>query len=61
MAVAMELHTAGLAMMRQTISRTCAANPALDPNKEWRRWLYRETDPIPGDVDGPVRVRPYRP
>ena len=59
MAVALQLHEAGLAMMRQTISRACAANPALDP--EWRRWLYRETDPIPGDVDGPVRIRPYRP
>ncbi len=59
LAVAVELHEAGLAMMRQTIARTCAANPALDLDTEWRRWLYRETDAIPGDVDGPVRIRPY--
>ncbi len=61
MALAVELHEAGLAMMRQTIRRACATNPEMDSDAEWRRWLYRETEPIPGDVDGPIRVRLQHP
>jgi hypothetical protein len=57
MSVAMQLHEAGVQMMRQNIARRLPNAGSTTLNAEVRRWLRREGDAIPGDVDGPVRIR----
>lgn len=61
MAVAMELHETGVALMRQKMMRESGAPSAAAAQGDLRQWLLRKNDPIPGDVAGPVRIRFRRP
>ncbi|MGA1194843.1 MAG: hypothetical protein ACO3ZG_10805 [Kiritimatiellia bacterium] len=53
-----ELWRAGIALMEQNFRRKHADSPE-EAAKDYRNWLLKKSDRIPGDVDGDVRVR-YR-
>lgn len=57
MAVAMQLHEAGIALMRQNLRRRFADVSEAEIDLKLQHWLTRQDDPIPGDVAGPVRIR----
>jgi len=48
---------AGISLMEMNISRKLGKNASPGRIKhEWRLWLSRKNDPIPGDVSGPIRI-----
>lgn len=57
MATAAELHVCGLAMMRQRLAREGRDLLPEVIERKFHRWLFREDDPVPGDVAGPIRTR----
>ncbi|MDZ4199547.1 MAG: hypothetical protein U1E27_09710 [Kiritimatiellia bacterium] len=57
----MNLHEAGLALMRQKQRREGMADSSEDQDDLFRQWLLRRDDPIPGDVSGPIRIRRLQP
>ena len=61
MALAITLHETGIALMRQKLLREPGDAGAGTPEERLKRWLWRRDDNIPGDVAGPVRVRPTHP
>lgn len=61
MAIAMDLHDAGLALMRQKQVRDGIADSRRNPDRLFRQWLLRRDDPVPGDVSGPIRIRRLQP
>ncbi len=54
---AADLMEAGFALMRQNLRRRHPADSEAEIEARFRAWKFREEDPIPGDVSGPVRVR----
>jgi hypothetical protein len=51
------LMEAGLDMMRQNIRRRNANASEATVDALMGAWMRRESDPVPGDTDGAVRVR----
>ncbi len=57
MATAVKLHECGLDMMRQRLAREGRDLSPDAVEQQFRRWLFREDDTVPGDVSGPVRTQ----
>ena len=61
MATTIMLMDSGIALMRQNIRRRRPGNTEEQIDTELNAWLYRTSDPIPGDTSGSVRVRSRNP
>lgn len=61
MALALDLHQTGIALMRHKLLREPSNRPEEHADERFRRWLRRKDDKLPGDVAGPVRVRSSHP
>lgn len=55
--VTADLCEAGIAMMKQSLVRRHSEDDAETVQWEFENWLYRKSDPVPGDVSGDVCVR----
>lgn len=56
-----DLCEVGIAMMKQSLMRRHSEDDAETVQREFENWLYRKSDPVPGDVSGDVSVRQHTP